>query len=105
MKLRQTIGFSTSTDGTRIALASCGEGPVILRAAHWLSHVDYDLESPVWPPWVEALSARNRPEAEGGLRLALVAKIPAEGRVQSLSPISASAPCRRDGSKPAARIG
>ena len=60
MKLRQTIGFSTSTDGTRIALASCGEGPVILRAAHWLSHVDYDLESPVWRPWVEALSARNR---------------------------------------------
>ena len=33
---------------------------MILRAAHWLSHVDYDLESPVWRPWVEALSARNR---------------------------------------------
>jgi pimeloyl-ACP methyl ester carboxylesterase/DNA-binding CsgD family transcriptional regulator len=60
MKLRQTIGFVTSEDGTRIAVASCGEGPVILRAAHWLSHVDYDLESPVWRPWVEALSARNR---------------------------------------------
>jgi pimeloyl-ACP methyl ester carboxylesterase/DNA-binding CsgD family transcriptional regulator len=60
MKLRQTIGFCTSSDGTRIALASCGEGPVILRAAHWLSHVDYDLESPVWRPWVETLSARNR---------------------------------------------
>jgi pimeloyl-ACP methyl ester carboxylesterase/DNA-binding CsgD family transcriptional regulator len=60
MKLRQTIGFCASADGTRIAVASCGEGPVILRAAHWLSHVDYDLESPVWRPWVEALSARNR---------------------------------------------
>jgi pimeloyl-ACP methyl ester carboxylesterase/DNA-binding CsgD family transcriptional regulator len=60
MKLRQTIGFCTSSDGTRIALASCGEGPVILRAAHWLSHVDYDLESPVWRPWVETLSVRNR---------------------------------------------
>src|SRR4051812_14463959 len=60
MKLRQTMGFSTSPDGTRIAVASCGAGPVILRAAHWLSHVDYDLESPVWRPWVEALSAQNR---------------------------------------------
>ena len=60
MTLRQTIEFCTSADGTRIAVASCGEGPVILRAAHWLSHVDYDLESPVWRPWVAALSARNR---------------------------------------------
>jgi pimeloyl-ACP methyl ester carboxylesterase/DNA-binding CsgD family transcriptional regulator len=41
-------------------MASCGEGPVILRAAHWLSHVDYDLESPVWRPWLYALSTRNR---------------------------------------------
>ncbi len=60
MKLRQSIGFCTSSDGTRIAMASCGEGPVILRTAHWLSHVDYDLESPVWRPWLHALSARNR---------------------------------------------
>lgn len=41
-------------------MASCGTGPVILRAAHWLSHVDYDLESPVWRPWVEALAAEHR---------------------------------------------
>lgn len=60
MKLRQSIRFCTSADGTRIAVASCGEGRVILRAAHWLSHVDYDLESPVWRPWVQALSARSR---------------------------------------------
>ena len=60
MNLRQTIRFCSSSDGTNIAVASCGEGPVILRAAHWLSHVDYDLESPIWRPWVEALSARNR---------------------------------------------
>jgi pimeloyl-ACP methyl ester carboxylesterase/DNA-binding CsgD family transcriptional regulator len=60
MRLHQTISFCSSGDGTRIAVASCGTGPVILRAAHWLSHVGYDLESPVWRPWVEALSERNR---------------------------------------------
>ncbi|WP_457935809.1 alpha/beta fold hydrolase [Mesorhizobium sp. 10J20-29] len=60
MRRNQKIGFCTSADGTRIAMASCGEGPVILRAAHWLSHVDYDLESPVYRPWVNALSAQNR---------------------------------------------
>lgn len=60
MMLRQTIRLSKSRDGTAIAVASCGAGPVILKAAHWLSHVDHDLESPVWRPWVEALSANHR---------------------------------------------
>jgi len=60
MRLSQTIRFCHSADGTRIAVASCGEGQVILRAAHWLSHVDYDLESPVWRPWLQALSVRDR---------------------------------------------
>jgi pimeloyl-ACP methyl ester carboxylesterase/DNA-binding CsgD family transcriptional regulator len=60
MKLSQSIRFCTSEDGTRIAVASCGEGKVIVRAAHWLSHVDYDLESPVWRPWLQVLSARNQ---------------------------------------------
>ena len=39
----QDIAFCSSADGTRIATAACGSGPVILRAAHWLSHVTYDL--------------------------------------------------------------
>ena len=60
MALRQNIRFCTSLDGTRIAVATCGEGPVILRAAHWLSHCQYDLESPVWRPWLEAFSAHYR---------------------------------------------
>lgn len=58
--LRQGISFCTSADGARIAVASCGAGPVILRAAHWLSHCDHDPESPIWRPWLEAFSARWR---------------------------------------------
>lgn len=53
---RQSIRFCTSTDGTRIALAATGSGPPLVRAAHWLSHVEYDLESPVWRPWLNELS-------------------------------------------------
>jgi pimeloyl-ACP methyl ester carboxylesterase len=60
MTLRQTIRFCTSADGTRIAVASCGTGPVLLRAAHWLSHVDYDVESPIWRPWLDVLSRHHR---------------------------------------------
>ena len=56
MPARQTLRFCTSPDGTRIAFASIGSGPPLVRAAHWLSHVEYDLQSPVWRPWLRELS-------------------------------------------------
>lgn len=56
MTARQNIRFCASRDGTRIAIASVGTGPPLVRAAHWLSHVEYDLESPVWRPWLTQLS-------------------------------------------------
>ena len=56
MQQRQSLRFCTAPDGTRIAIASIGSGPPLLRAAHWLSHVEHDLESPVWRPWLAELS-------------------------------------------------
>ncbi|MDB5946579.1 MAG: helix-turn-helix transcriptional regulator [Ramlibacter sp.] len=56
MQLRQHLQFCTAADGTRIAIASIGAGPPLLRAAHWLSHVEHDLESPVWRPWLSELA-------------------------------------------------
>lgn len=53
---RQSLRFCTATDGTRIAIASIGSGPPLLRAAHWLSHVEHDLHSPVWRPWLAELA-------------------------------------------------
>jgi pimeloyl-ACP methyl ester carboxylesterase len=52
----QEIRFCTSADGARIAYAVCGDGPPIVRAAHWMSHLQYDWESPVWRHWMDALS-------------------------------------------------
>jgi len=60
MHIRQNISFVTSSDGARIAIASVGRGPVLVRAAHWLSHVEYDAESPVWRPWLTTLSQGHR---------------------------------------------
>ncbi len=34
-----------------------GEGPVLVKAANWMTHLDYDLESPVWRHWLEGLAA------------------------------------------------
>lgn len=56
MPVEQRIRFCTSADGTRIAVASSGSGPPLVRASHWLSHVERDIESPVWKPWLEELS-------------------------------------------------
>ena len=53
---RQDVRFCTAADGTRIAVASIGSGPPLVRASHWLSHVQYDLESPVWQPWLRELA-------------------------------------------------
>lgn len=56
MKDRQQVRFCTAPDGTRIAVASIGSGPPLVRAAHWLSHVEHDLASPVWRPWLRELA-------------------------------------------------
>jgi len=52
----QVIRFCRAEDGVRIAFATCGRGPPLVRAAHWMSHLQYDWESPVWRHWIDALS-------------------------------------------------
>src|SRR4051812_31926843 len=54
--LKQEIRFCTAADGTRIAYAVMGWGPPLVKAANWLSHLEYDLESPVWRHWFRELS-------------------------------------------------
>ena len=55
----QEIRYCRTRDGARIAYSSAGAGPTLIKAAHWMSHLQYDLESPVWRHWIEALSAEN----------------------------------------------
>jgi pimeloyl-ACP methyl ester carboxylesterase len=56
----QEIRFCTTADGTRLAYATSGAGPPLVKAANWLSHLDYDRESPVWRHWLVELSRRFR---------------------------------------------
>jgi len=37
-----------------------GQGPTLVKAANWLSHLTYDLESPIWRHWIEFLSQHYR---------------------------------------------
>jgi len=52
----QQIRFCTSRDGTRIAYATSGSGPPLVRAAHWISHLKLDWDNPVWGPWLSMFS-------------------------------------------------
>ena len=44
----QSIRFCTTDDGVRIAYATSGKGSPIVRPGHWLTHLEFDLKSPVW---------------------------------------------------------
>ncbi len=51
------IRYATARDGTRIAWTQNGEGPPLVRAAHWMSHLAHDRDSAVWRHWVRELSS------------------------------------------------
>ena len=53
--MQQDIRFCTTPDGLRLAWASHGGGPPLVKAANWLTHLEYDWESPVWRYWLEGL--------------------------------------------------
>jgi len=52
----QSIRFTRSGDGTMIAYATSGRGPPLVKAANWLTHLEFDWESPVWRHWLRELS-------------------------------------------------
>lgn len=56
----QTIRFTTARDGVRLAWASSGAGPALLKASNWITHLEYDRESPVWRHWIRFLSDHFR---------------------------------------------
>ena len=59
-KIRQHVRYVTASDGTRLAWAEAGAGPVVVKAANWLTHLEYEWESPVWKHWLQFFSAHWR---------------------------------------------
>jgi pimeloyl-ACP methyl ester carboxylesterase/DNA-binding winged helix-turn-helix (wHTH) protein len=54
----QAVAFCKSRDGINLAIASVGAGPLLVRTTHWLSHIEYDWQSPITAPFLHALAAR-----------------------------------------------
>jgi pimeloyl-ACP methyl ester carboxylesterase len=57
--VKQEVRFCTARDGVSLGYAIHGRGPPIVRVATWLTHLDFDWESPIWRHWLEALGQRN----------------------------------------------
>ncbi len=58
-KIKQTIQFLPAEDGAHLAYSKIGSGPVLLKAANWLNHLEFELQSPLWQHWIDVLSAHN----------------------------------------------
>ena len=57
---RQEIRYCTTTDGIRLAYATSGQGPPLVKASNWLTHLDFEWGSPIWRHWWESLSEHHR---------------------------------------------
>jgi pimeloyl-ACP methyl ester carboxylesterase/DNA-binding winged helix-turn-helix (wHTH) protein len=57
---RQQIHFAASTDGIRIAYATSGDGPALVRTAQWMTHLEWDWRSAVFGEFIQRLSNSNR---------------------------------------------
>src|SRR5574341_688477 len=56
----QRIRYTRTSDGVRLAWAESGAGPPLVKAANWLTHLEYEWESPIWRHWMQFLSGHFR---------------------------------------------
>ena len=56
----QRIRYLQTSDGIRLAWAEAGTGPVVVKAANWMSHLEYEWENPLWRHWIQFFSEHFR---------------------------------------------
>jgi class 3 adenylate cyclase/pimeloyl-ACP methyl ester carboxylesterase len=44
----QEIQFCTTPDGVQLAYARTGSGPPLVKTGNWMTHLEFDFESPIW---------------------------------------------------------
>jgi DNA-binding winged helix-turn-helix (wHTH) protein/pimeloyl-ACP methyl ester carboxylesterase len=57
---RQELRYCTTPDGVRLAYATTGNGPPLVKASNWLTHLDFEWGSPIWRHWYDVLSRHHR---------------------------------------------
>jgi pimeloyl-ACP methyl ester carboxylesterase/DNA-binding CsgD family transcriptional regulator len=59
-KPTQQIRYVRTADGVQLAWAEAGTGLVMIKAANWLTHLEYEWDSPVWRHWIRFFSDHFR---------------------------------------------
>ncbi len=89
--MEQQIRFCTSSDGTRIAYATVGQGSPVISIRPWFTHLEYEWGNPLWRPFIDAMSTRYlfiRYDARGmGLSDRRVSDYSLEARVRDLEAV------------------
>src|SRR5262245_48443375 len=57
---RQRIHYLRTSDGVQLAWADASTGPLLVKASNWLTHLEYEWESPVWGHWLRFFSEHFR---------------------------------------------
>ena len=57
---RQRIRILRAQDGAQLAWAEAGEGPLLVKASNWMTHLEFEWESPVWRHWMRFFSSHFR---------------------------------------------
>jgi class 3 adenylate cyclase/pimeloyl-ACP methyl ester carboxylesterase len=52
----QEIHFCQTKDGVQLAYARIGQGLPVVKTGHWMTHIEFDLESPIWRQLYRELS-------------------------------------------------
>ena len=55
----QTIRYCRASDGVRLAYATSGSGPILVKSGNWMNYLEYDWESPVWGHVFRGLSREH----------------------------------------------
>jgi class 3 adenylate cyclase/pimeloyl-ACP methyl ester carboxylesterase len=57
--ITQDIYFCTAPDGVQLAYSKIGQGPALVKTGNWMTHLEYDLESPIWRHLYRELAKHN----------------------------------------------
>ena len=55
----QEIKYCRAFDGVCLAYAISGSGPILVKSANWMNHLEYDWESPIWRHVFRGLSREH----------------------------------------------